>query len=87
LPKFKKKPVEVEAMRVNSSNIDGMELLAEWCNGVIGWNEHKQPGILIETLEGTMRAEDGDYIIKGVEGEFYPCKPSIFQATYEQVDW
>jgi hypothetical protein len=39
----------------------------------------------IETLEGTMKASLGDYIIKGVQGEFYPCKPDIFKATYEEV--
>jgi hypothetical protein len=42
--------------------------------------------MLIETLEGVMRAEVGDWIIRGVKGEFYPCKPDIFAATYEPVD-
>ena len=42
-------------------------------------------GIYIQTLEGTMLASVGDYIIKGVKGEFYPCKPDIFEATYEKV--
>ena len=42
--------------------------------------------IEIETLEGVMRADIGDYIIKGVKGEFYPCKPDIFEATYEIVE-
>lgn len=42
-------------------------------------------GIAINTLEGTMKAGYGDYIIKGVKGEFYPCKPDIFLATYEEV--
>ena len=45
----------------------------------------KQGYIEIETLEGIMKASFGDYIIKGVKGEFYPCKPDIFQATYEEV--
>ena len=43
--------------------------------------------LLIETLEGKMRADVGDWIIKGVKGEFYPCKPDIFEATYELADW
>ena len=43
------------------------------------------PYIKIETLEGTMKASVGDYIIKGVNGEFYPCKPDIFEKTYEEV--
>lgn len=43
-------------------------------------------GIYIATLEGEMRADPGDWIIKGVHGEFYPCKPNIFDATYEAAD-
>lgn len=43
------------------------------------------PALLIDTLEGTMSASAGDFIIRGVQGEFYPCKPSIFEATYEPV--
>ena len=46
----------------------------------------KSNGISIGTLEGTMLASSGDYIIKGVNGEFYPCKPDIFEKTYEAVD-
>ena len=44
-------------------------------------------GLFIRTLEGTMRADAGDWIIRGVQGEFYPCKPDIFEATYEAVEW
>ena len=47
--------------------------------------EYTNPYVPIETLEGTMRASVGDYIIKGVNGEFYPCKPDIFEKTYEKV--
>ncbi len=50
--------------------------------------EHDDDGnpiLIIRTLEGDMKADIGDYIIKGVQGEFYPCKPGIFHATYEQV--
>jgi hypothetical protein len=43
-------------------------------------------GLKINTLEGVMLAQQGDYIIKGVKGEFYPCKPDIFEQTYEPVD-
>lgn len=46
----------------------------------------KPAHIAIDTLEGTMTASAGDFIIKGVQGEFYPCKPEIFKATYEEVD-
>ena len=82
--KFKKKPVEIEANRVTE---DALSQLAEWCGGEVGWGEDARPGILITTLEGIMKAHVGDWIIKGVKGEFYPCKPDIFEATYEQVDW
>lgn len=86
LPKFyRKKPVVIEAMQLNSSNAAE---LAEWCGGrttdplVISLSSH----VFIDTLEGVMRADVGDYIIKGVQGEFYPCKPDIFEATYERVE-
>lgn len=46
----------------------------------------KEGGLKIKTLEGEMIASEGDYIIKGVNGEFYPCKPDIFEKTYEIVE-
>ncbi len=49
-------------------------------------NDKRLNGLYIETLEGNMRADVGDYIIKGVNGEFYPCKPDIFEKTYEPVE-
>lgn len=69
--------------------------LAEWCGGVSHMmrNEEDRPDdpeyvnhILISTLEGDMKALPGDYIIRGVSGEFYPCKPDIFEKTYEPVE-
>lgn len=79
--KYRKKPVVIEAEKFDSEH-HGHEI-AEWCGG----SNEKSPGqIQIETLEGTMTASLGDYIIKGVQGEFYPCKPDIFEATYEAVD-
>lgn len=51
----------------------------------VNYEDKNNPYIPIETLEGTMRASVGDYIIKGVNGEFYPCKPDIFEKTYEKV--
>lgn len=50
------------------------------------WSEHSDPDFSIRTLEGDMKISEGDYIIKGVSGEFYPCKPEIFEKTYEVVD-
>lgn len=61
------------------------------CNKVADWSEddgegNEEPVIRIETLEGDMIVRPGDWVIKGVKGEFYPCKPDIFDATYEAVD-
>jgi hypothetical protein len=81
---YRKKPVVIEAYKLTVPNI---EFVANWCNGSIkgiALPEEEQV-IDIQTLEGEMRAEIGDYVIKGVMGEFYPCKPEIFEITYEYV--
>lgn len=79
MAKFRKKPVVIEAHQLTwPSRFD----LSAWCNGEAPDNTSV---ILIKTLEGTMTAEMGDWVIKGVKGEFYPCKPDIFEATYEAV--
>lgn len=76
--------------------LDACIALAAWCGGIsyMMVNEGERayrgadllgPHILIQTLEGAMAALPGDWIIKGVKGEFYPCKPDIFEATYEAV--
>ena len=86
MPMFRKKPVVIEARQVPREADWSREApsLACWCGGgptvdALG------PCILIDTLEGQMRADPGDWIIKGVAGEFYPCKPEIFAATYEAM--
>lgn len=83
MPKFRKKPVVVEAMQFTDENKDRV---FNWitCTRVPGDKDGK-PVIVIQTLEGDMTAELCDWIIKGVQGEFYPCKPDIFEATYEPV--
>ena len=82
MPLFKKKPVVVEARKpiFSYGSRDTMREVAEWCGGKIMGD---MEWIEIATLEGKMRADPGDWIIKGVAGEFYPCKPDIFKATYE----
>jgi len=81
MPKYVKKPVEIEARQFIES--DGAEL-AEWCGGSVQINDLTgEPSIAIYTLEGVMSARLGDWLIKGVSGEFYPCKPDIFDKTYE----
>lgn len=86
--KYRKKPIVIEAIQFDPLSTHRMELP----EGVEGLNS---PGadnwgyegceFWIETLEGRMKVSRGDWIIKGIKGEFYPCKPDIFEATYEPV--
>lgn len=93
MPKYRKKPVVVEAVRWTGSNLEeirnfvGSDLIEECVElfDIKRTLKEMLVGIAIDTLEGTMRVDYGDYIIKGVKGEFYPCKPDIFLATYEEV--
>lgn len=86
---YRKRPVVIEAMEFTGP-VTGEEV-AVWCGG--RYRSEAKPSdhddvaywIDIPTLEGVMRADRGDWIIRGVEGEFYPCKPKIFTATYEKV--
>ncbi len=88
MAKFRKKPIVIDAMRVPHPT-DPLEwgYLAGFMNaGQANW--HVAPnanGVIISTLEGEMYANVGDWIIRGVKGEFYPCKPDIFEATYEEA--
>lgn len=92
--RYRKKPVEIEAMRLDShdtylwveEHVGSFDYLTE---------EGPEEGVsidpadgrmVIRTLEGDMKADPGDWIIRGVKGEFYPCKPDIFEATYEPAD-
>lgn len=78
MAKYRKKPVEIEAIQWTGTNIE--EVCGFYSDAVVLEN-----CIIVKTLEGDMRANVGDYIIKGVKGEFYPCKPDIFEATYDKV--
>lgn len=89
--KYRKKPVIIEAIQWNGSNLrevidfTGLHPSAhKW-----SWDEYerivKNDGLKIFTLEGKMNADINDFIIKGIHGEFYPCKPDIFELTYEEV--
>lgn len=94
---YRKKPVVIEAWRVPDlyeveddrsviAYVDECVDLAAWCGGVSQMMDPPEGvahGIYITTLEGEMRADPGDWIIRGVEGEFYPCKPDIFAKTYD----
>jgi len=84
--KYRKKPVEIEAVQFIDTPERVYEI-AEFIGGDIrvNYEDKDNPYIPIETLEGTMKASVGDYIIKGVKGEYYPCKPDVFTQTYEPV--
>jgi hypothetical protein len=85
--KYRKKPVVIEAMQFDGTN---GEEVAAWCGGEVESATCHGEGppwlVMIRTLEGTMAAGRDDYVIRGVQGEFYPCKPDIFAATYEAAD-
>lgn len=89
MSKYRKKPVVIEAIQYtfyNKSEIDefvGVQL-GEYTRNLS--DKKYDTFLIIPTLEGNMEANVGDYIIKGVNGEFYPCKPDIFEKTYEPVE-
>lgn len=84
--KYRKRPVEIEAVQF----VDTPERICEIAEFVgtdlrVNYEDKDNPYIPIETLEGTMKASVGDYIIKGVKGEVYPCREDIFNESYEKV--
>lgn len=85
MPKYRKKPVVIEAMQFTEETKDQV---FNWVqrNHYASWDKNENPSLVIQTLEGDMTANLGDFIIKGIQGEFYPCKPDIFKATYELVE-
>lgn len=86
--KYRKRPVVIEARQVSTHDYDGLCEIVAWCGGTVSWmaDDEEHHLFTIDTLEGTMYVNAGDYVIQGVEGEFYPCKPGIFDATYEAVE-
>lgn len=95
--KYRKKPIVVEAFRMGidprpdwfQSEVAKNRIITDLTDDEINdgnpWN-HKKTCCIIKTLEGEMRGDYGDYIIQGVQGEIYPCKPDIFEATYEVAE-
>ncbi len=79
MPKFKKRPVEIEAIQYVVTN-------AEEIHNFVGGIRMGQGFVEIHTLEGDMRAVNGDYIIKDINGEFYLCKPDMFEQTYDPIE-
>lgn len=91
IKKYKKKPVVIEAVQYYGQNKEEIDNFI----GLVTEEEYKFDGdrtnsasvrvLFIQTLEGKMEVSPMDYVIKGVKGEFYPCKPDIFEQTYEEV--
>lgn len=86
--KFKKKPVVIEAIQFfdQPEELINIQKFMGDINLNIDYKNPNDPKLKIETWEGTMRASIGDWIIKGVRGEFYPCNPEIFEMTYEPAN-
>lgn len=84
MTQYRKKPVVIEAVQWRGDNVDEVFRIADGSSLHFGHSPGKAQ-FDIGTLEGMMRANVGDWIIKGVKGELYPCKPDIFAATYELV--
>lgn len=96
MPKYRKKPIVIEAFELgyhfpqdecNDWFLDA--IISDTISTVNMGNMHNPnipPYVEIKTLKGTMRGDKGDYIIRGINGEIYPCKPDIFLATYESVE-
>ncbi len=93
MKKYRKKPVTIEAVQFDGSSAH-KTAIARWMRGErYAYQRYAYPnpstrdlvGFAIETLEGTMIAHEGDWIVKGVKGEFYPVRNDIFEATYEAV--
>lgn len=88
MKQYRKKPVIIEAIQF----VDKVDRILEIQEFVgqetirVDYKDKNNPTLKIDTLEGVMTASVGDYIIKGVQGEFYPCKPDIFEQTYEEVE-
>ena len=91
--KFRKKPVTIEAVQISKR----MDITSpDWFAQAVQQNKvvlhgmgkftRDEPWVEIETLEGVMRGNNGDWIIQGIKGELYPCKPDIFEATYEVAE-
>lgn len=88
MDKYRKKPVVIEAVQYTDNRKEILKFIyPEMTEGTLDSIDKMNLPVVIETLEGDMTVSDGDYVIKGIQGEFYPCKPNIFEATYERVDF
>jgi hypothetical protein len=81
IKKYKTKPVEIEAIEFDGTNAG---FIGDWSLGVI--KVRSEDSIIIQTLEGDMLGSVGDFIIKGLRGEYYPCKPDVFHQKYCEIE-
>ncbi len=82
MPKYRKKPIVIEAVQWTGDNFQDLIKLFKCKRRDFG---NKGDSLIIYTLEGSMSADAGDYIIKGIAGEIYPCREGIFLASYDEV--
>mgnify|MGYP000887914126 FL=1 len=87
MKKYRKKPAIIEAIQF-FDDAETLSKISDFMNDEIrvDYKNPSKPVLKIKTLEGVMSANIGDYIIKGVKGEFYPCKPDIFEMSYEAIE-
>lgn len=87
---FRKKPVNIAAIQWTGVNTEEVKAFlgkdANKCYGICLKDSPEKVNLVIETLEGNHTASPGDFIIRGVKGEYYPCKPDIFEQTYEVIE-
>ena len=89
MQQYVKKPVVIEAMEINHPNYSDLQKLESEGVSIVTDQDDEMSycfHVEIETLEGTMRGDYGDWLIRGISNELYPCKPVIFEATYEPVN-
>lgn len=83
--RYRKRPLEVQAIQLTKESRDGFLEWLETHKCPCVWRVAQQE-LDIYTLEGVMTASEGDWVIKGIKGEFYPCKPDVFEETYDRIE-
>lgn len=86
MSKYRKKPVVIEAIQYDGHNLREIAEFVGTDLSMVDNDVNVSLFPVIKTLEGDMLISEGDFVIKGVQGEFYPCKPDIFEQTYESVE-